>query len=329
VNYQLQKRLKTLRHFCLGTCAYQKYRQFPCPDYLRFMARLLSSNLIGTKYCICKVVSAIALLTFLSTAHAQYQATAYIPSGTVIGQTSKPGDVSYTYNNGETFATASFTSSPIASVNYTTSASSPVHNTSLNGGGMMTYGFTIAAAPFTNVPIDFQGLYSSFQGAAGQLAATSFTIQTVNSSVFTYSTFESFLYGNCGAPTCLQYTTFNNTTYTSNQPDVFSVAGSFQGMLEMLTGADGTVIGSVQLFAGANVAAPLGGGASAAAFIDPHLEINATFLSANPSATLTITPGVGNAISAVPESNTLAMTLAGLGLVGGVAGRRKQKSMTA
>jgi hypothetical protein len=258
----------------------------------------------------------------LSTSHAQYQATAYVPNGNVIGQTSTPGDISYSYNSGGTQATVRFTSSPIASINYTTSASSPVSNTGLTGGGIMTYGFTVAAAPFTNVPIDFQGLYSSFQGAAGQLAGTSFTIQTVNSTVSTYSTFQSYFYGNCGAPTCLQYTTFNNTTYTSSQSNVFNVAGSFQGTLGMLTGADGTVTGSVQLFAGANVAASVGGSASAAAFIDPHLEINATFLSANPSATLTITPGVGNAISAVPEPRTLAMILGGIAAVVPLARRK-------
>ena len=40
VNYRLQRRLKTLRLFCLGICAYQKYRQFHFLDYLRLMARL-------------------------------------------------------------------------------------------------------------------------------------------------------------------------------------------------------------------------------------------------------------------------------------------------
>lgn len=273
------------------------------------------------------VVSALAALTFPFASHAQYQATAYVPNGNVIGQTATPGDISYSYNSGGTSAIVSFTTDPIASINYTTTASSPVFNTGLTGGGIMTYSFTVAAAPFTNVPIDFQGLYSSFQGAAGQLAGTSFTIQTVNSSASTYSTFQSYFYGSCGAPTCLQYTTFNNTTYTSAQSNVFNVAGSFQGTLGMLTGGDGTVIGSVQLFAGANVAAPMGGNASAAAFIDPHLEINAAFLSANPNATLTITPGVGNAIPAIPEANTFAMLLSGMAVVVALK-RRKVSSLS-
>ena len=89
--------------------------------------------------------------------------------------------------------------------------------------------------------------------------------------------------------------------------------GTFDGTLDMLTGADGTVIGSVQLFAGAGTNTAFVR-ASAAAFIDPRLEIDSAFLAANPGATLTITPGVGNEImnvTAVPEPETYALMLAG------------------
>jgi hypothetical protein len=195
----------------------------------------------------------------------------------------------------------------------------------------MTYRFEVAAQPFTNVPIDFSGLYSSYFSSGQQYpsakALTSFHVQTVNSSVSTYSMFQSTFYGNCGSiPICLDYanTTFNNTTYTSTQSDASNVGGSFEGTLNMLTGADGKVIGMVQLAAVANIDFFFVGG-SATAFIDPHLEIDAAFLAANPGATLTITPGVGNeipSVAAVPEPGTYALMLAGLVTVAASARRR-------
>ena len=268
------------------------------------------------------LASACFILGCSSSSFAQYQATAYVPNGTLIGQTNTPGDVIYAYNSGAgATAVVAFKSSPVASVSFASTVVNPIGNTVLSGGGVMTYRFSVVAQPFTNVPIDFLGFYSSFQGSAGQQAATSFTIQTINSSVSTYSTFQSYFFGNCSAPTCLQYTTFNNTTFTSSRPDIFNVNGSFQGTLGMLTGADGTVSGSVQLFAGANTSVNAGS-ASSAAFIDPQLKVNATFLAANPGATLNITSGVGNTTLAVPEPGTYALFLAGLASIAVVGCRR-------
>jgi hypothetical protein len=271
-----------------------------------------------------RALAAAGLIIFSSSTFAQYDATAYIPNGTVFGRSTVPGDVSYFYNSGNASATASFTSNPIASVNYTTTAFNPSGQIILSGGGIMTYNFTVAAQPFTAVPINFSGLFASSTtpASAGYGAFTSFDIQTVNSSVFTNSSFASFFRGDCGAPICLQYTTSTNTTYTSTQLDLSQVSGSFQGTLNMLTGASGSVTGSVQILASAGVNVffvP----ASATAFIDPHLEIDSMFLAANPGASLSITAGVGNAISAVPEPATYALTLAGLvGLT--VAAKRRR-----
>jgi len=247
----------------------------------------------------------------------------------VIGHSTTPGDVSYSYTFDGGFygssALVTFTSSPVASVSYSATAFNPVGQVGLNGGGFMTYRFEVEAAPNTYVPIDFSGLYSSYQGSKGNLAATSFLVQTVNSSVFNYASFQSNLYGDCGPQGgCLQYSTFNNTTYTSTQSDASNVEGSFDGTLDMLTGADGKVIGLIQLGAIANLYFALGT-RSASAFIDPHLEIDAAFLLANPGATLTIEAGVGNEISrvsAVPEPSTYALMLAGLVAV--VVGKRRR-----
>ena len=266
------------------------------------------------------------IVVFSHSSFGQYDATAYIPNGTVIGHTTTPGDVSYSYDNGSgNSAVVRFTTSPVASISYTTTAFNPVGQAVLSGGGIMTYRFQVATQPFTHVPIDFSGLYSSSSvpAPAGYGAFTSFLVETLNSSVSTYSTFQSFFQGDCAASICLQYTTLNST-YTSTQSDASHVQGSFDGTLDMLTGANGTVIGMVQLFAGAGV-----NGSflprSASSFIDPHLEIDAGFLAAHPGATLTITPGVGNeisSVSAVPEPSTYALMFAGLMTVAGVARRR-------
>ena len=180
--------------------------------------------------------------------------------------------------SGSASAVVTFTASPVASVRFKTSVFNPSGQGGLTGGGIMTYYFEVSAQPFTSVPIDFSGLYSSSSSpaGAGSGAFTTFLVQTVQSSVSTYSTFQAYFQGACGAPVCLQYVTFNNTTYTSTQSDAAHVEGSFEGTLDMLTGANGTVTGLVQLFAGGGANA-LFVPASASAFIDPHLEIDAAF----------------------------------------------------
>jgi hypothetical protein len=62
------------------------------------------------------------------------------------------------------------------------------------------------------------------------------------------------------------------------------------------------------------------------AFIDPELTIDPEYLKTNPTASLFITPGVGNeTVTVVPEPETYAMMLAGLGLMGAITRRRKAK----
>lgn len=274
----------------------------PCIDFRRITTLLFGSS----------------IAMYSSIAAAQYQANARIGSN-VIGSTTTPGNVSYTYNETGSSATVDFTSSPIASVSYSGTVINPVGTTFLQGGGDATYIFEVSAQPFSTVPVNFLGLYSSYQGAAGELASTSFVIQSVNSSLYTYSSFASLLYGNCTAG-CLQYQTFNNPTYTSQQSDVYHVNGSFQGSINMLTGADGKVSGSVQIGAGANVKV-IAGTANAQAFIDPHLEIDSSYLAANPNTTLAITAGVGNAISPIPEPASYSLML--VGLAGLITARRR------
>jgi hypothetical protein len=60
---------------------------------------------------------------------------------------------------------------------------------------------------------------------------------------------------------------FQQRDFASTQSDALHVAGSFEGTLDMLTGADGKVRGSVQLNASA-IASVIAETASATAFID-------------------------------------------------------------
>jgi len=265
------------------------------------------------------------LLSLTPSTFAAYQATAYVPGGTVLGATDAPGDASYTYaqTSGPTISSAvvAFTSSPIASISYTASVTNLGGQGVLNGGGIMSYSFEVAASPFANVPVDFFGIFSSYQGAAGSLASTSIIVQATSPGSTTYATMQSYFYGDCGNSGCLQFTTLNASVLAS-QSDAQHLNGSFQGTLNMMTGADGKVSGSVQLFAGANLSV-FPGSASAASYIDPRLEIDAAFLSANPGATLTLTAGVGNAIAAVPEPSSYALLFTGLAAA--VLRARRQK----
>jgi hypothetical protein len=63
--------------------------------------------------------------------------------------------------------------------------------------------------------------------------------------------------------------------------------------------------------------------ADASAYIDPYIEIDPTWALANPGYSISVSQGVGNT-APVPEAETYAMMLAGLGLVGFMARRRKQ-----
>ena len=88
----------------------------------------------------------------------------------------------------------------------------------------------------------------------------------------------------------------------------YGASGSFSGTLMGATDANGQGQGSVSLMASASA----GNSRLSWAFIDPMFTIDASYLAAHPEASLTLPPGVGNAITAVPEPQALLLMLAGL-----------------
>jgi hypothetical protein len=94
-----------------------------------------------------------------------------------------------------------------------------------------------------------------------------------------------------------------------------SEAGDFNGTLLFTTDASGYAVGYVVLAANTQ----FGSGTSTAnsygvAFVDPKLFIDPVWLDQHPQTTLTITQGVGNEVSPVPEAPTSLALVSGLAL---------------
>jgi hypothetical protein len=83
------------------------------------------------------------------------------------------------------------------------------------------------------------------------------------------------------------------------------------------------VVGTVDLGISLDVAIP---GDDLTVMLDPMITIDPIFLLDNPGYSLIVSPGIGNGpTNPVPEPESYAMLLAGLGLLGFLARRRKLK----
>lgn len=224
-------------------------------------------------------------------------------------------------------ATVTFASHPAPYVRV--DALSRGRNVVLNA--QLRYEFSYAGPALSYVPIHFVGLFDIQHGLAlfnrseveFSLSATSLDFQRQQSVGVAIDCSSICRYMAAPAATSLSsiQAPFAGTAAASLLG--FSAAtGSFSGVLMAGTDANGQGRGVVSLRAFASNA--VSGYAPSWAFIDPALTIDAAYLADHPGASLSLPTGVGNAITAVPEPQSLALLLAGLAGLGGLAARRQR-----
>lgn len=183
--------------------------------------------------------------------------------------------------------------------------------------GQLDYDFFYSGAPLSHVPIHFQGLFSLVHGLAlfnRSEVGVSLSTMALDRSGSEFAGMQLNCAQTCGffqEPTAsgasgirVDYSARDAATAI----DSASANGSFAGTMMGATDANGQGQGRVSLHAFASAASSR----LSTAFIDPWLSIDASYLAAHPEASLTLPPGVGNAVTAVPEPQTLALMLAGL-----------------
>ena len=246
-----------------------------------------------------------------ATTNAVVSASAYVP---IAWTSSELMDSTWSWSDihGNS-AGATATSGPLPSIAVTAHAAQDGKIFYVDG--RLEYSFLVSG-PNTgiNVPILVSGIYRMGNSAGVSSPYASQAAAQVNAAV--YGPSLSYLYA--FSKSC--------NSAASNAADRICGDGSFVGTMNFLSGNAGlirlqTVASVSSAFSYSNIVLNLN--ADASAYIDPYIEIDPTWALANPGYSISVSQGVGNT-APVPEAETYAMMLAGLGLVGLMARRRKQ-----
>ena len=173
---------------------------------------------------------------------------------------------------------------------------------------LMTYSFRVEGPADISVPLGVDYFFDfdlSFSGAGSRISAGGVMVIQI---------------GWFGGRQ-LYYDQAQVSIRSDGQTPFISNMGFGEGSFEVLANTPYTVT----LIANANSSGDSGITSLIRTYADPYLAIDTSFAAGNPGYLVSFSPGIENVVTApVPEASTAVLLLAGLGLLPGIAGRRRE-----